>query len=56
VPPPLQDLAKPDITAPGVGIYAATDAASGAYEWLSGTSMASPARGGLADTAAPVAR
>lgn len=42
VPPPLQDLAKPDITAPGVGIYAATDRASGDYEWLSGTSMASP--------------
>ena len=42
VPPPLQDLAKPDIAAPGVGIYAATDAASGDYEWLSGTSMASP--------------
>ena len=42
VPPPLQDLAKPDIAAPGVGIYAATDPASGDYEWLSGTSMASP--------------
>ncbi|WP_257387312.1 S8 family serine peptidase [Tahibacter caeni] len=41
-PPPLQDLAKPDITAPGVGIYAATDPASGDYEWMSGTSMASP--------------
>lgn len=42
VPPPLGDLAKPDITAPGVGIYAATDPASGDYEWMSGTSMASP--------------
>ncbi|MCQ4163273.1 S8 family serine peptidase [Tahibacter harae] len=42
VPPPLQDLAKPDIAAPGVGIYAATDPASGDYQWLSGTSMASP--------------
>lgn len=42
VPAPLQDLAKPDIAAPGVGIYAATDPASGRYEWLSGTSMASP--------------
>lgn len=42
VPAPLADLAKPDIAAPGVGIYAATDAASGRYEWLSGTSMASP--------------
>ncbi len=42
VPAPLADLAKPDIAAPGVGIYAATDPASGRYEWLSGTSMASP--------------
>lgn len=42
VPAPLEDLAKPDVSAPGVDIYAATDPASGDYEILSGTSMASP--------------
>lgn len=42
VPTPMQNLAKPDVTAPGVNIYAATDPASGDYEWLSGTSMSSP--------------
>jgi subtilisin family serine protease len=42
VPPPLSNLAKPDISAPGVVTYAAIDAASGNYGVLSGTSMASP--------------
>ncbi|NCT68669.1 MAG: S8 family serine peptidase [Rhodanobacteraceae bacterium] len=41
-PAPLADLSKPDITAPGVDIYAATDPASGQYEFLSGTSMSGP--------------
>jgi hypothetical protein len=41
-PAPLADLTKPDITAPGVDIYAATDPASGQYEFLSGTSMSGP--------------
>lgn len=36
------DLTKPDITGPGVNIYAAMDAAGGEYAYLSGTSMSSP--------------
>lgn len=42
IPAPFANLAKPDIAAPGVGIYAASDPASGDYEIISGTSMASP--------------
>lgn len=42
VPPPLSNLAKPDISAPGIVTYAALDPASGNYGVLSGTSMASP--------------
>ncbi len=38
----LADLTKPDITAPGVDIYAATDPGSGQYEFMSGTSMSGP--------------
>lgn len=45
-PSPLADLTKPDITGPGVNIYAATDPASGQYEFMSGTSMSSPHLGG----------
>lgn len=41
-PAPLADLTKPDITGPGVDIYAATDPASGDYELMSGTSMSGP--------------
>jgi len=41
-PAPLADLTKPDITAPGVDIYAATDDTSGNYEFMSGTSMSGP--------------
>ncbi len=41
-PAPLADLTKPDVTAPGVDIYAATDPASGNYEFMSGTSMSGP--------------
>jgi subtilisin family serine protease len=48
VPAPLQDLAKPDIAAPGVAIYAASDAGSGNFENMSGTSMASPHVAGAA--------
>ncbi len=38
----LVNLTKPDITAPGVDIYAATDPGSGNYEFMSGTSMSGP--------------
>ncbi|MBZ0222846.1 MAG: S8 family serine peptidase [Dokdonella sp.] len=41
-PAPLADLTKPDISGPGVDIYAATDPASGQYQFMSGTSMATP--------------
>ena len=47
-PGPLVDLTKPDITAPGVDIYAATDPASGQYEFMSGTSMSGPHMAGAA--------
>ena len=39
---PLADLTKPDITGPGVDIYAATDPGSGQYQFMSGTSMSGP--------------
>lgn len=41
-PGSLADLTKPDITGPGVDIYAATDPGSGQYELMSGTSMSGP--------------
>jgi subtilisin family serine protease len=41
-PAPLADLQKPDITAPGLLIYAGDDDASGNYSFKSGTSMSSP--------------
>lgn len=47
-PAPLADLQKPDITAPGVNIYAGTDDASGNYQFMSGTSMSSPHTAGAA--------
>jgi subtilisin family serine protease len=44
---PLGDLQKPNITGPGVGILAATNAATG-YGNMSGTSMSSPHLAGAA--------
>jgi subtilisin family serine protease len=46
-PAPLVDLTKPDITGPGVSVYAATASAAG-YGNLSGTSMSSPHLAGAA--------
>jgi len=46
-PAPLQDLQKPNITAPGVDIYAAR-ADGEEYGFLSGTSMSSPHAAGAA--------
>jgi subtilisin family serine protease len=37
-----QDATKPDISAPGVNIYAASDIQDGNYAYMSGTSMATP--------------
>jgi subtilisin family serine protease len=39
---PYDNLTKPDITGPGVNIYAALDDAEGSYGLMSGTSMSSP--------------
>ena len=47
-PAPLQDLTKPDITGPGVNIYAAIPISFGGYGTLSGTSMSSPHAAGSA--------
>jgi subtilisin family serine protease len=47
-PSALTSITKPDITGPGVGIYAASDPASGNYQYLSGTSMSSPHLAGSA--------
>lgn len=47
-PAPLANLTKPDITAPGVNIYAALDDTSGNYGFMSGTSMSSPHTAGAA--------
>lgn len=41
-PSSLNTITKPDITGPGVNIYAAVDPAAGNYGYLSGTSMSSP--------------
>lgn len=46
-PSPLQDLQKPDITAPGTSIFAPGTGASG-YTLMSGTSMSSPHLAGAA--------
>ena len=46
--PPFQNLTKPDITGPGVNIYAAVPLSVGAYGVLSGTSMSSPHAAGSA--------
>lgn len=45
---PYDNLTKPDITGPGVAIFAALDEASGSYGLMSGTSMSSPHLAGSA--------
>lgn len=45
---PAADSTKPDITAPGVNIYAALDVEDGNYGFMSGTSMSSPNTAGAA--------
>jgi hypothetical protein len=47
-PAPYQDIQKPDITGPGVNIYAAIPLNLGAYGNISGTSMSSPHNAGSA--------
>jgi len=47
-PGTLIDLTKPDIAAPGTDIYAAMRTADGSYDYMSGTSMASPHVAGAA--------
>src|SRR5215475_2633948 len=47
-PAPYQDIQKPDITGPGVLIYAAFPIDLGAYGTISGTSMSSPHNAGSA--------
>ena len=47
-PAPLQNLTKPDITGPGVLVYAAFPIDLGAYGTISGTSMSSPHTAGSA--------
>lgn len=45
---PYDNLTKPDITGPGVDIFAALSAADGSYGLMSGTSMSSPHLAGSA--------
>lgn len=47
-PAPLADLTKPDVAAPGTLIYAAMRTEDGSYDYMSGTSMASPHVAGAA--------
>jgi hypothetical protein len=47
-PAPFQDITKPDITGPGVLVYAAFPIDLGAYGTISGTSMATPHNSGSA--------
>ena len=47
-PAPYQDIQKPDITGPGVSIYAAFPIDLGAYGTISGTSMSTPHTSGSA--------
>lgn len=48
VPAAFPNVTKPDITGPGVDIYAAVNAANGEYGFMSGTSMSSPHVAGAA--------
>ena len=48
VPAPYQDIHKPDITGPGVNIYAAIPINLGGYGNISGTSMSCPHNSGSA--------
>jgi subtilisin family serine protease len=48
VPAPFQDIQKPDITGPGVNIYAAIPINLGGYGNISGTSMSCPHNSGSA--------
>jgi subtilisin family serine protease len=47
-PAPFQDIQKPDITGPGVNVYAAFPISLGGYGNISGTSMSSPHTAGSA--------
>lgn len=47
-PAPVADLTKPDITGPGVNIYAGASTADGSYMLMSGTSMSGPHLAGSA--------
>ena len=47
-PAPYQDITKPDITGPGVLVYAAFPIDLGAYGTISGTSMSTPHNSGSA--------
>jgi subtilisin family serine protease len=47
-PAPLADLTKPDITGPGVDIFAGEEDSNGQYGFMSGTSMSSPHVAGAA--------
>jgi subtilisin family serine protease len=47
-PAPFQDITKPDITGPGVLVYAAFPIDLGAYGTISGTSMSTPHTSGSA--------